>query len=88
MIAVPPLASTEIQRVHRFDRIRGAIKNDRLNVFHDRGIFGEHERSKKTELVILLRPVVVQNQQAWNRDVRDSRERIQGMRQPVNSNQQ
>lgn len=46
------------------------------------------ERSKKTELVILLRPVVVQKQQVWNRDVQDSRARIQGMRQPAQSTQQ
>ena len=40
------------------------------------------ESSKKTELVILLRPVVVQNQQNWSRDMGDVRNRIQGMRQP------
>ncbi len=40
------------------------------------------ESNKKTELVILLRPVVVQNQQNWARDMGAVHNRIQGMRQP------
>ena len=45
-------------------------------------------RSKKTELVILLRPLVVRNPRTWNRDVSAMRERIQGMRLPGNAIQQ
>ncbi len=40
------------------------------------------ESRKKTELVILLRPLVVQNPQGWAGDIRNVQQRIQGMRQP------
>lgn len=40
------------------------------------------DSSKKTELVILLRPMVVQNTQTWAQDSRTVQQRIQGMRQP------
>ena len=40
------------------------------------------DSSKKTELVILLRPVVVQNDRSWSSDTQAVRQRIQGMRQP------
>ncbi len=38
--------------------------------------------SKKSELVILLRPMVVEQPQIWDRDMQDMHNRIQGMRQP------
>jgi MSHA biogenesis protein MshL len=41
--------------------------------------------SKKSELVILLRPVVVEEQQDWDRDLHDMHQRIQGMRQPTDA---
>jgi type II secretory pathway component GspD/PulD (secretin) len=45
----------------------------------------QQNRSKKTELVILLRPLVVDNQQIWEQDMRDFNQRIQDMRQPSSS---
>jgi MSHA biogenesis protein MshL len=47
-------------------------------------LFGQRkDSSKKTELVILLRPLVVQNQQTWNRDIGALGTRINSMRQPA-----
>jgi MSHA biogenesis protein MshL len=41
----------------------------------------QKDRSRKAELVILLRPVVVDHQQIWEQDLGDFKQRIQDMRQ-------
>jgi MSHA biogenesis protein MshL len=45
-------------------------------------LFKHHKNSsRKSELVILLRPVVVAHRHDWERDLQNLQERIQGMRQ-------
>jgi MSHA biogenesis protein MshL len=44
------------------------------------GLFGNTSRTmQKRELVILLKPTVVQGNEAWNQDMLESQQRIQGM---------
>jgi len=44
------------------------------------GLFGNTNRvMQKRELVILLKPTIVQGNEAWNQDILESQQRIQGM---------
>jgi MSHA biogenesis protein MshL len=47
------------------------------------GLFGNTNRTmQKRELVILLKPTIVQGNEAWNQDILESQQRIQGMNSP------